>query len=148
MSFFKKKKDVNYSPLGDNGYHIKADIDGERFDIIAYRYPVETRVDTKAGVAVSPEGAKVEGQREKEDYSSWDAVVKTQKYGFLPIKKWKKITEEVSGTLSVVTGSDVKTGDINFYTSAPVSKITKCPKCSTPILINLGVCQVCGAKLD
>jgi hypothetical protein len=142
------QKEVEYQPLGDNAYHVKANIESERFDIIAYGYPAEKKVDTKGSAGLSLEGVKAEGQQDKQVKGFWDAIVKTEEYGYLPIETWKKITQKVAETLSIATGSTVTSSDIKVYSSAPISTVTKCPKCGTPILINLGICQVCGTRLD
>jgi hypothetical protein len=101
----EEQKEVEYQPLGENAYHIKATIDDERFDIISYGFPQEKKEDIKAVGDLSAEGAKIESQKDKLVKGSWDAVVKTEQYGFLPIETWKKISEKVAGTLTIATGS-------------------------------------------
>ncbi len=149
MPIFKKNKDVEFRSLGDTGYHIKAVIDGNRLDIISWGYVGDKKVETKAGVEVSPASAKGEVGREKESKGMiWRSIVFTPQHGFLPYEAWKKITETVSGTLSVATGSNVNPSSVEVYASAPITEIPKCPKCGAAIFIGYGKCEACGAELQ
>jgi rubrerythrin len=157
MNLFKRKKDekeVQYEHLGENAYHIKAEIEGERFDIIAYGLPEEKKTDTKGAVEAGLTTAKVEGGQDKVVKSSWDAIVKTEKHGYLPYETWKKVAEQVptavSSTISVATGSTVNSTDINVYASAPIFDMLKCKKCGQGFFIEPanGKCPRCGESIE
>ena len=157
MNPFKRKKketdekrEVEYEQFGDNAYHIKSEIDGERLDIIAYSFPEEKKTNTKAAVDAGLKGAKVEGEQDKAIKGSWDAVVKTETHGYLPLETWKKVAEQVSSTITVATGSTVNPTDINVYMSAPISTLPQCKKCGTPLFIIGGgiKCPKCGNPTD
>jgi hypothetical protein len=143
----EEQKEVEYQPLGENAYHIKATIDNERFDIISYGFPQDKKEDSKKAGELSTQGVKVENEKDKQVRGSWDAVVKTEKYGYLPLETWKKISHTVAGTLSVATGSHVTSSDVTVYATTPVNSISQCPKCGSPVYINLGTCPKCGTTL-
>lgn len=143
----KEEKEVEYQPLGENAYHIKATIDKERLDIISYCFPQDKKEDTKQAGGLSTEGIKIENEKGKQVKGSWDAIVKTEKYGYLPLETWKKISRTVAGTLSTATGANVTSSDINVYASTPVMSIRQCPKCGNPVYANLRICPTCGTPL-
>lgn len=143
----EEQKEVEYEPLGENAYHIKATIDGERLDIISYGFPQDRKEDSKKEGELSTQGVKIEHEKDKQVRGLWDAVVKTEKYGYLPLETWKKISHAVAGTLSTATGSHVNSSDVVVYASTPITSICQCPNCKNPVYVNLGKCPICGTKI-
>jgi hypothetical protein len=142
---------VEYQSLGE-GYHIKAEIDDKRFDIIAFPLPTNRKVETQVKAKASIEGVEgMAGQEKDIKGYTWESLVYTAEYGYLPLDTWKKIRETVAGTLCTVTGSPVNPSSVQMYESIPVSEgvqIRICPKCFTPLYSNSIYCHKCGTQLS
>jgi ribosomal protein S27AE len=147
--FKKKKKDVEYNEFGKGeAYHLKTEVQGKKADIIAFYLPTDKRLDTKVKAGMSKEGALAEGERTRESKGSWEAIIVTPEYGYLPYDTWKNLRKQVAGTVSAATGAAIRASDVRVSGSIVVSETPKCPKCGATIFISGEKCPNCGASLS
>ena len=145
----RKKKDVVYKEFGEaEAYHLKTEIQGKQADIIAFYLPIDKKLDTKVKAGISKEGALAEGERSRESKGSWEAIIVTPEYGYLPYETWKSLRKQVAGTVSVATGSPIKPSEVRVSGSIVVSETPKCPKCGATIFVSTDKCPNCREPLS
>jgi hypothetical protein len=135
----RKRKSVEYKEFGKGeAYHLSAEVQGKQADIIAFHLPTDKKIDTRVKAGMSKEGPSAEGERSRESKGSWEAIIVTPEYGYLPLETWKSLRKQVAGTVSVATGAAVKPSEVRVSGSMVVSDAPKMSKMRSDHLYYVG----------